>query len=77
MTVDQEVVPLPALSAEAKAMGWTKPPTYRRFYNLVLNGDLVATQENGRYKVRREHLLDLGIRLGGIPAPTPQKIAVR
>ena len=57
-------IPLPRLPRELAQHTGRPPPSYRSCYNMVLNGEVPAEQENGRWLVRRDDLSVIAAALG-------------
>jgi hypothetical protein len=53
MSARQDLIPLPAASHQIKAL-YGLEVSYRRLYQLILDGKLKAEQVNGRYSVQIE-----------------------
>ena len=51
MSARQDLIPLPAASRQIKAL-YGLEVSYRRLYQLILDGKLKAEQVNGRYSVQ-------------------------
>ena len=51
MSARKDLIPLPAASRQIKAL-YGLEVSYRRLYQLILDGKLKADQVNGRYSVQ-------------------------
>lgn len=56
-------IPLPHLARELAALTGAEPPTYRKLYNLVLDGFIPTDFRNGRHYLQRDRLRDVAIQL--------------
>jgi hypothetical protein len=48
-----DIIPLPDLASELRAMGIDPPPSYRSLYVSILDGALPARKVSGRYFIAR------------------------
>jgi len=51
-----DTIPLTRLPRELQSLTGQQPPTYRRCYQTVLDGQLPSEQVNGRHYVKRADL---------------------
>lgn len=61
---DSDVFGLTALPRELTALTGKPSPSYRRLYNLTVDGRLPAEQVKGRYQLRRTDLPAIAVSLG-------------